>query len=162
MRIDSSWAIALTLSQLDPLRGAYFQAVNLREALRAGESYRVARALSVEAAYSSVVGARSPETRAQLLQVARRLSEDTNDPYLRAMCDLQEAVIALMHEERWAKCYELSTRCERTLLENCRGIHFERNVAQHFSLNSLLLRGLLLELSMRVPQALDAALEHVP
>src|SRR5262249_51114404 len=58
MRIDACWAVAVGLSLFDAMRGADFQARHLLLALKAGEPYRVARALAVEVSYTAIGGTR--------------------------------------------------------------------------------------------------------
>jgi len=52
-RIDVCWSLAFGLALTDNVRGAAFQARNLVLALRSGERYRVARAVAIEAGYTS-------------------------------------------------------------------------------------------------------------
>ena len=56
-RIDVCWAAVVSLSMVDTVRGADFQARNLRLALDAGEPYRVCRALAWESAMEAAMGA---------------------------------------------------------------------------------------------------------
>ncbi len=56
LRIDACWSVAVGLGQVDMVRGADFQARHLLLALRAGEPYRVARALALETGYSATAG----------------------------------------------------------------------------------------------------------
>ena len=51
MRIDVCYAIASSLSLIDPICGNLFHARNLLATLRAGEPKRVARALAIEVSY---------------------------------------------------------------------------------------------------------------
>ena len=58
-RLDVFWAAATGLSMIDTIRGADFQTRHLALALATGEPRRVARALAMEAAYTSTAGSAS-------------------------------------------------------------------------------------------------------
>ena len=74
LRIDTCWAVGVGLAIVDMVRGADFQARHLVLALRAGEPYRVARALAMEGAYVAMGGNRSRKRAQRLLQERRRPS----------------------------------------------------------------------------------------
>ncbi len=73
MRIDTCWSVAQGLGMVDTIRGADFQARHLLLALSAGEKYRIARALSMEAAYHALPGGRSHLRTQRLLRAATEL-----------------------------------------------------------------------------------------
>ena len=56
LHIDTCWSVALGLSHVDPVRGCDFHMRHLLLALRAGEPYRIARAIGMEVAQSSCAG----------------------------------------------------------------------------------------------------------
>src|SRR5262249_20451700 len=55
-RLDACWHAGVGLSVTDHIRGAYFQGRGLLLGLRAGEPYRLARLISLEAGYLAGVG----------------------------------------------------------------------------------------------------------
>ena len=63
LRIDICWAVAAGLGMVDTIRAADFQTRHLLLALRAGELYRVARALNLEAGFTATAGKSGHEAR---------------------------------------------------------------------------------------------------
>lgn len=156
LRIDTCWQIGLYLSSVDPLRGAYFQLHNLLLALAAGEPFRIARSLSVEAAYASVAGKELSRAR-KLLAASDALAQELNHPYLRGLVALAEGVVAFMGEENWARAGDACQRSERIFREHGRGVPWELTNSQFFKLNSYLLRGQLRQVAHQLPEALESA-----
>lgn len=76
-------AIALGLGMVDNIRGADFQARCLLMALRMGEPGRIGQALTLEAVFQGSQGGRHLVRAAELLAVATRIAEETDDTYLR-------------------------------------------------------------------------------
>jgi hypothetical protein len=155
-RIDACWPIGLYLSSVDPVRGAYFQLINLLLSLHCGEPTRIARSLCVEAGYTSVGGRKALHRTRQLLDTARELAEQVQQPYVTALHTLAQGIA----EESWAKAGELCTRSEQMFREHCRGVTWELSNCQFFALNSLLMRGDLRELKARLPAVIESAQEH--
>ena len=56
IRIHTCWSVAQGLGMVDTIRAAEVQMRHLLLALRAGEPYRVSRALAVEAGYHAIAG----------------------------------------------------------------------------------------------------------
>ena len=71
-RIDATWSVAVALGTVDTVRGADFQTRNLILALKAGEPYRIARALTMEAAYVATAGGPGHARAAKLLEADAR------------------------------------------------------------------------------------------
>src|SRR5262249_48793706 len=81
MRIDACWSVAMGLGIVDHVRGADFQARHMLLALKAGEPYRVARAIAMEVAYASVPGGPRARRRVEKLTViAQGLADRVNNP----------------------------------------------------------------------------------
>src|SRR5262249_23164739 len=58
IRIDTCWAAAVGLGNVDPIRALDFQTRHLLLALKEGEPYRIVRALALEAGFNSAYGGR--------------------------------------------------------------------------------------------------------
>ena len=159
MRIDACWAVSVGLSQVDPIQGADFQARHLLLALHAGEPYRVARALALEAGHASTAGARARPRVQKLLSTAREIAERLNHPHALAMSDLN-AGAASYFEGRFHESIGLFETAEQTLRERCTGVAWELNTVQLYALRTLFFLGWLRELERRAPAFLKDARER--
>ncbi len=159
MRIDTCWAVSVGLSQVDTIRAADFQARHLLLALDAGEPYRVARALALEAGHASTGGARARPRVRKLLSGAREIAERLNNPHALALVDLNAGVAAYM-EGAFRDSVERLALAERTLRERCTGVAWELNTVQLYALRGLFFLGWLRELERRAPAFLKDARER--
>jgi serine/threonine protein kinase len=156
MRIDTCWSVAIGLGFVDTQRGAAFQSAGLLLALDAGEPYRVARALAVEAAYSSIAGGRSRERTESLNRAAMAIARRIQNSHAVALATLTSGIAAYF-EGRWKDCRELLERGERILREECTGVAFELDNAVYCTLFSLFFLGEVGELRRRIPGFLKDA-----
>ncbi len=150
LRIDTCWLVPLGLLTVDTFRGADFQTRHLILALRAGEPYRIVRALSMEVAYSSAGGGRSRQRTEAVNQMTMALAKRINHPHAIGLAILTSGMAALC-EGRWRKAYELCSQAEEIFRERCTGVLWERDTAQLFSVGSLFFLGEIKELSRRLP-----------
>ena len=128
-------------------------------ALRAGEPYRVARALSLEVAFVAMGGSRSRPRTARVLQAAHGLIERVGHPHATGLSTVMEGVAAWM-DGRWKNAYDFFERAEAMLRERCTGVFWEIMSAQLFQLASLFYLGEVKELSRRLPALLKEAVER--
>ena len=158
LRIDTCWAVGVGLGIFDMVRGADFQARHLVLALRAGEPYRVARALAMEGAYVAMSGNRSRERARRLLQASRTLAERVNrhHPYAIGLATLAEGNAAWL-DGRWREARVHCERAEEILRERCTGVDWEVLTAQLFGLASMFFLGEVAELSQRLRALLEEA-----
>jgi eukaryotic-like serine/threonine-protein kinase len=89
------------------IHAADFRARHLLLALSAGENYRVARALSVEAGYHALSGGRSQFRTQTLLRSAAELSEACHHPHAIGLAALVSGMAAVL-EGRWKNAEQLS------------------------------------------------------
>ncbi|HKP46061.1 MAG TPA: protein kinase [Pyrinomonadaceae bacterium] len=159
VRIDTCWAVAAGLGAVDLIRGADFQCRQLLLSLKAGEPYRIARAMSFEAAQSASRGGKALERAAQVAGRAEALSQKVNNPHAIGLSIWASGVVAYLGGD-WKKAAELCEQAAEVLRDRCTGVTWELSVAQRFMLSALLYLGELGEVSRRVPALLSAALEQ--
>ncbi len=159
VRIDTCWAVASGLGFVDTVRGSVFQARGLLLALKAGEPFRVARALAVEAAYSSISGGKSRPRTDALNQKAMEIAERLKQPRARGLATVT-AGIAAFFEGRWRDCRDLLERAETLLKEQTTGVAFEVDNVVYCTLFSLFQTGDVKELCDRLPRYLEDARER--
>jgi serine/threonine protein kinase len=160
VRIDTCWSVAMGLGIVDNIRGADFQGRHLLLALNAGEPYRIARALSMEVAYTVVPGGRKARERSRRLgEMAQALAERVNHPHALGLVSLTRGT-ALNLQGDWRTSLELCERAERILDERCTGVGWELAAAHLYSLLDLYYLGEIGELSRRLPFLLQEARER--
>src|SRR5262249_28742313 len=149
-RIDVCWSVSLGLNYVDPVRGALFHADNLLLSLRAGEPYRIARALAMEAGQSAGSGGRPAARRTpRLLEAADRLARQVDNPQALGLVALCRAAVAYL-EHRWKEALALAEQAEAILRDSCTGVARERDAAQGVGLIALFCLGQFGELSRRL------------
>ncbi|HKZ79592.1 MAG TPA: protein kinase [Pyrinomonadaceae bacterium] len=158
-RIDICWAIAAGLGAVDLIRGADFQSRHLLLALRAGEPFRVARALAFETAQTA---SRGGATRKRALQIGHRaeeLAHKVGHPHAVGLSTWATGVGAYL-VGHWREAAKLCEQAADILRDRCTGVTWELTIAHRFMLSALLYLGELGEVSRRVPVLLAAALEQ--
>jgi serine/threonine protein kinase/tetratricopeptide (TPR) repeat protein len=153
-RIDVCWAVAIGLARIDNIRAADFQTRHLLLALRAGESYRIARALATEAGFSSTLG--KPRRTERLLKAASDLAESLGQPHARGLATFAGGVAAF-YQGRFRAAREGCEKAEAIFREQCTGVAWEINTTVTYSLASLFYLGEARELARRVPLHLSEA-----
>ncbi len=119
------------MSLADPIRGNEFHSRQLLLALRAGEPYRVARALAMEAGYSAMAGGRSRQRTDRLLQSAAALAERIENPHAIGFT-MSVAGIAAGIEGRWSDARELTLKAGAMLRERCRAVAWEIDNSNYY------------------------------
>jgi tetratricopeptide (TPR) repeat protein len=153
-RIDIGWSVVIGLSMIDPIRGANFQTRSLLRALKAGEPFRVARALAIEAAHLASSGAIK---RAKIvLADAERLALRLQRPYANGVVELARGAVAYF-EERWRDSLQHCRAAAATFRLHCTGATGEIDTANVLSLWSLVRMGSVAELTRIGPSLLKEA-----
>lgn len=158
-RIDLCWAVAAGLGVVDLIRGADFQCRHLLLALRAGEPFRVARAMAMEAAQTASRGGPTRKRALQIAQRAEELAQKVGHPHAIGLSIWASGVAAYLVGQ-WKNAAELCERASEVLRDQCTGVTWELTIAHRFMLSALLYQGELAEVSRRVPVMLASALEQ--
>src|SRR5258707_6486987 len=158
-RIDICWAIATGLGVVDLVRSADFQSRHLLLALRAGEPYRVSRAIAFEAAQSASPGGPAQRRVAPLLRRAESLAHKVGHPYAIAMSFWARGISSYL-VGHWTEAADSFDRAAEVFRDRCTGVTWELGLAQRFMLSALLYIGELAEGPLRIPNLLDAALKQ--
>jgi serine/threonine protein kinase/tetratricopeptide (TPR) repeat protein len=157
-RIDICWVGAYGLGPIDHIRGGAFQARQLWLSLRAGEPYRLVRALALESIYVAHRGSRSQAATRRMLAATLALAEQVGAPGPRSRATIAAGTAALM-QGRWKAGMELHEKAEALLRENCTGMDYELHISQHHALVCHWILGNLRVVETRLPACLQAARE---
>ncbi|HEX2120396.1 MAG TPA: hypothetical protein VHL59_02035, partial [Thermoanaerobaculia bacterium] len=158
-RIDVLWAVVTGLARIDNVRSAYFQPIHLRTALRAGEPFRVARALATEAAFSATRGEKAMKRTEWIVSKAERRARRVGDPHVIAMSMLARSLESF-YLGHFRDSFQRAEEAETLFRERCTGVSWEINTTVNYALCSLAYLGEIGQLSQRVPQRLREAEDH--
>jgi len=161
MQIDTCWSVATTLGTIDTIRAADFQARHLLLALSAGEPYRVARALAVEAGFAATSGGKGRARAAVVGAAARALALELQEqqPHALGLSMMISGMTGYLMGD-WASALRDCDAAEHILLERCTGVLWELTNARRFALSSLAFMGHVSELGKRAPKLLSEARER--
>jgi eukaryotic-like serine/threonine-protein kinase len=161
MRIDTCWSVATKLATVDTIRAADFQARHLLLALEAGEPYRVARALAIEAGFAATSGGPGRARAKELGTIAHDLSRELEHehPHALGLSMMMIGMNAYLMGE-WAAALRDCDAAERILLDRCKGVLWELTNSRRFALSSLVFMGAVAELARRTPSLLADARER--
>ena len=156
-RIDTGFAIALSLSTVDTIRGADLQTRQLLAALSAGEPYRIARGVALEAAFNAAGGGTKASVRTQrLVRTAQALAERIDNPHALGLAAWAAGSSAYL-EGRFATGRTLLEQAVEIYRGRCRGVAWEVASAQVISLWALLYLGSYRQISERLPALIKDA-----
>jgi tetratricopeptide (TPR) repeat protein len=158
-KVDACWSVALHVGMISTIRGADFQARQLLLACRIGDLRRVARAIAAEVAYSAIPGTRAARRTEKLLTLAEQLAHRVADPQAIGLVYVMKGMAANM-QGRWKESLEIAERAEEMLRVEARGIAWELDLVQLYSLLDLQFMGELSELRRRLGRYLKEARER--
>ncbi len=156
-RIDICCTASIGLATTDPIRGADLQTRHLWLALRAGEPFRVARALATEAGFAAAVGPRGARRAAALLGEAERLAG--SQPHAAGIVSLGRGAVAYLSGQ-WEHATRHCSEAEQLLRESCVGTLWELKAAREFHLFALYFRGRVGTLSEKLPVVINESFDR--
>jgi eukaryotic-like serine/threonine-protein kinase len=159
LRIDTCWSVAVGFGLIDVIRSAEFQTRSLQLALRAGEPYRVARSLALEALFVALSGPRARARVDRLLASAGALAADLGHDHAIGLVAMAEGLSAWV-QGRWKDARRLCDEAASILRERCVGATWETDNAEMYALASLFMLGEIEELSRRLPRLVARAEER--
>lgn len=158
-RIDACWSVALGLGLIDHVRAADFQTRSLLLALRAGEPYRIARAMAMEVAYASATGPGGEARAARLVETARAMADRIEVPHAQGMSHYGAGVAHFL-AGRWRPACDALEQAAVIWRDRCRGANWETTTTAVFHLSALAFRGEVGKIAERVPALLAQARER--
>jgi tetratricopeptide (TPR) repeat protein len=156
LRIDACHRAARGLFMVDPLRGAYFSVRSLDEALTSGDGFRVGRALCLAVGTFAPLGGPTGAWARSMVARAERLAAEVRDPRLDGMVSAANAQVEFV-AGRFATMLELCDRSARVLVDGCRGVRWDCDVARMGALRALEELGRIEELRSRLPALIEEA-----
>jgi hypothetical protein len=159
LRVDVCWSTSIGLGLVDIIRASDFQTRCLLLALRAGDPFRVTRALALEAIYTAGEGCRARRRTTDLLRAAEGLAARVDHPYARGIVSLARAATAWL-QGRYREALAAAAAAEEVFRGACTGVAWELDTAQVYRLVSLVSLGEVGELSRLAPAFLREAQER--
>ena len=157
VRIDTCWAVANGLSLVDTVRGSDIQTRHLLLALKAGEPYRVARALAMEGSFVATTGAL--ERARDIQRRAMALAREVDHPHALGLATMTGG-FAGYFSGLWRQAADALDAADAIFSDRCSGVVWETTMCRRFSLGSLMYLGEIAELCRRVPLYLAEAKER--
>jgi eukaryotic-like serine/threonine-protein kinase len=158
-RVDILWSATIGLTMVDIINAMDFQKRQLLLALRAGEPFRIARALAIEVFHTATAGRTAKRRTETLIEFANALGQRVAHPNVTGLLTLAAGTAAFL-EGRYLQARQLCAQAESTFRDRCTGVAWELNTAQAFWHWSLYWLGELAELVRRFPQLLKEAEER--
>lgn len=158
-RLDTCWSVATTLSVVDNIRGADFNARTLLMALRAGEPSRLMGALAAEAAYVSLSGRAHRSRTDRLCQLAEDLARKLKSPKAHGWV-LGVRGMAQFYSGNFQNALQLLEQSEKVFVDECVGVAWEVATNRLYIAYCLTYLGRVAEVSRRLAQYVAEALDH--
>jgi hypothetical protein len=155
-RIDICFTVAQGLLLSNTVFALDFQTRGLILALRAGDPYRIARALSLEIIMAATGGSKSRKRTLKLEQLASATAKRANDPLVIAMATLYSGCAGALNGE-WRKAVRRSRQAEAIFREQCTGVSWELDNAHLFEIFALTWMGDFGKVSEQLAERLDDA-----
>lgn len=132
VRVDTCWSLVVGLASATPLQVPDALLQHLWLALKAGEPYRVGRALAAMSVFASFDSGRNPDRADELAARAEGLSQRLDEPHLKGLCQLSRGVRHFQRGE-FEDALKVLGKAERTFNERCRGVIWELGTTHLFA-----------------------------
>lgn len=124
IRIDACWSVSVGLGIVDPIRGMDFGTRHLLLALKAGEPYRVARALAIEGGYSATSGRKKSKRTQSLILASTQISQKVDNPHASGLSHMVSGIASYL-EGKWRVAFDRLERSEKILRSQCTAATWE-------------------------------------
>ena len=124
-RIDACWSVTVGLSAVDLIRSADFSTRAMILALRAGEPYRVARALAFEASSACMVGSSQRGRATELVGMLRALAARIDSPHALGLSMMVSGILEAFAGGRWKDAARWYQEAEEVFRDRCAGVAWE-------------------------------------
>ncbi|WP_236644191.1 ATP-binding protein [Sorangium cellulosum] len=156
-RIDACWTVTVGLSAVDMVRSAEFSARALLLALRAGEPYRIGRALAFEASSACMIGSPGRARAEELVAAVRALAERLDSPHLLGLSMMVSGMLEAFTAGRWRAASDWYERADEVLRDRCAGVAWELATTQLMTSWMRYYRGQIDALARTMPAVLRGA-----
>lgn len=157
-RIDAAWSVAAPMGMINTAQGMNFGLLSLLLAMKAGDPVRFVYGLQV-AAYAMALEGPGGRARAlRLIDQARSIVAQRDDPRLHATLLFTEAAVAYVKGE-WVACWRVLEQAEELFAKRARGVHWELASIRTLQLYSLQTMGNFADLRSRCGPFLQEAEE---
>jgi tRNA A-37 threonylcarbamoyl transferase component Bud32 len=158
-RIDVCWSVAVSLSLVDPIRGALFQERHMRLALRAGDTYRIARAAAIRVSVQGMKGASATRAIDAAVREAEDLAAKSGSAHAMAWAKSTSG-IARYIIGHFKEALALTREAEQIFRNEVPGSSGEMFPVRLFTLQALAMLGRLKELATEQSKTLREAVER--
>jgi hypothetical protein len=156
-RADVCWSAGISLALVDSLRGADFHARSLLLSLRAGEPYRIARALAMGSAAEALSSGEKGAKRAdRLAREATVLANRVGKPHAQGLVKLMTGISAFL-QGQWRIARDNAEAAGAIFRECCTGVAWELDNASLYPLWSRIFLGELSDLGTQASELLANA-----
>ncbi len=153
VRIDACWSVGAGLAVVDNIYAADFQSRHLLLALKAGEPYRVARALAMEAGHVGTAGRPAIQRCEELLAAAHAVAARVRNPYVHAHIGFMTGMVCFS-QGRWQAAREYLDKAEALRAGPDVPTTWESTTGRLLSLITWCFEGNLKEVASRYPVVL--------
>jgi hypothetical protein len=158
-RIDVCWSVAVSLSLVDPIRGALFQERHMLLALGAGDTYRIARAAAIRVSVKGMKGTSATLAVDAAIRQAEDLATKSGSAHAMAWAKSTSG-IARYITGHFKEALALTREAEQIFRNEVPGSSGEMFPVRLFTLQALAMLGRMKELATEQSRTLREAVER--